>query len=384
MALASGLLLLQARVPRISSLPGGPLLVAWLAVNLASSLCFAPVLQISIRGLLLLLAGAITLAVIPCLAARSEMPVLPAYLNFWLLAIAVGIVGTAVDTFRGTALFSEQYFDVVLYRRTRGTFYEPNFYGIASMMLGVISLDAWLSSESVRRRQPVPWRALMCAIGVVISGTRSAQAAFAIGTLLTLVSHGHLTSLRRRDTARATAIRVALLALLTFAAGILVLAGGAGNPYVRRLIVSLQDPGSSSSLVGRLSQARAALTQVSTHFVLGYGTNTYGQLNPRMDAAGRPIYGALGASLFSLPLTLLYDTGILGFSLAAAWLAVHHMAAFRAVGGRGTDYLWSFSLASVLMFATFVTTNGMMLSFPWVHMGMTVFLIWQARHKNYG
>jgi len=128
---------------------------------------------------------------------------------------------------------------------------------------------------------------------------------------------------------------------------------------------------------------RIGWEQTSGHIWLGHGTNTFGQFNPVLDDQGQVIYGRLGGYLGSFPLSVLYDTGVIGVLLVLGWLGSHHRAAFRwSRAPRAPRRLWSFAFASVLMFTTFFTSDGTLLSFPWVHMGMTTILLRIARRTS--
>jgi hypothetical protein len=121
--------------------------------------------------------------------ARAD--VVNIYLNIWFLAILIGILGTIFDSFAGTDYFSASLLDYVLVRRTFGTFYEPNFYGISAMMLGLILLDEQFLAKAGKPK-PIWWLGV-CILAIVMSGTRSAQIAFLAGALWIWLTRSRLT-----------------------------------------------------------------------------------------------------------------------------------------------------------------------------------------------
>jgi hypothetical protein len=345
---------------------GRNFLFGWLTVGLFSSLVAPPSISEGLKNFLLILAGALTLTLVAYVGQRSRKDVLSIYLNIWFAAILIGVLGTVFDVFAGTQLFSQSYFDLIDLRRTFGTFWEPNFYGISSMMLGIILLDERLHNSPIK---PKPlWWLLTCILGVIMGATRSAQIAFAVGVLVLWLFRSRLT--------RRNLYLLAVGVLISAFWGALIISGIFIPQTVQRFFVTFANLEGSSSIVGRLSVDEVALRQVPDYLWFGHGADAFGQFNSESSLGG--LFAYLG-DFFT---ELLYDTGIVGTALACCWLMLHHLAAFRLSGGRNAPpHLWSFAFSSVLMFVTFGATSGVFISFPWVHMGMTAMLLSDARKQ---
>ncbi|MHB1004346.1 MAG: O-antigen ligase family protein [Chloroflexota bacterium] len=372
MAVALGLLALVAtgRLPSVFALEGGLLLFGWLGVGLLASVISAPATLVSLRTLVLIAAGALTATLISYLGRRTNRDVIGLYLDVWFLAILIGVLGTGFDIVTGHEAFTDTLTDIVTYRRARGTFYEPNFYGISSMMLAIILLDL-LVTQRGRANRWASWRFIVCVVAVVLSGTRSAQLAFLGGAMLLLMVRGKT---------KTGIVLVGLAAVCALIVVPLIATGLIHTAFTDRLIGTFLSPEASSSIVGRLEMARQALEQVPGYLWLGHGTNAYGQFNPLLDAIGEPVYGRRGMYLSSLPVSVLYDTGIVGLALWFGWLVKHHLAAFYFAGRHGSPgLLWGFVCSSLLMFSTFITSDATLQSFPWVHIGMTLVLVHKVR-----
>ena len=373
-AVGYGFLALAGRLPRLRDVPGGRLLACWLVVNLLSSCVTALDVAASLESLMLLVGGVMTLVTVCYVARRIGPGGFRMYLDVWFVAIAVGVFGTVGDVLAGTNYVSNNYEDVVAYRRTVGTFFEPNFYGISAMMLAIICFDEWLNSPSHRI---VPWRLVVCVIGVVISGTRSAQLCLVLGMLIVLGA-------RIRSSRLAFSIAPLGAAAATLIV-VFILGGVITTSYTDRLIAPLLEGGSSSSLSGRVAQAEIALAEFPEEPVFGHGTNSYGQFNPTFASSGNAVYGRLGSYIGILPLIVLYDTGCVGAILVLGWLIIWHKAAF--VSGRRPSFhplLWSATLAAALMFLAFFATSGLFVSFGWVHMGMTTAMLTESGIRKGG
>lgn len=374
-AIALALLFLSGRLPRLSLAKGWPFLLGWLTVNVISSLTFAPDVYASLRVLALLVLGAATLILIAYLGGKWGVGLVHVYLKLWFIAVVVGLVGSGADLLLGTSFFSERYTDVVTYLRIRGTFWEPNFYGIAAMMLGIVLWDEILTSRRPGGSRRTALRFLVCFVAVLLSGTRSAQIVFVLGLAANTLIRGRLT--------RAWLTLSMLLASVTVVLGGFVVSGELHTPYTDRIVGTLLDPQSSSSLVGRINMYGMAWEQMGGGLALGYGTNAFGQFNPALNEQGQAIYGRLGSYLGSFPLSVLYDTGLIGVLMVLGWLVSHHWAGFYwSRVSAVSQPLWSFTFVSILMFLCFFTTNGILLSFPWVHMGVTTVLMRIARESR--
>ena len=353
---------LSGRLPLFPA-PGRILLFGWLAVGLYSSLVVPPSISEGLKNFLLILAGALTLAFVAYVGRRSQKDVVHIYVHLWFAAILIGVLGTLFDALAGSHLFSESYFDLINLRRTFGTFWEPNFYGISSMMLGIILLDERVHGAAHKPR-PL-WWLFTCMLGVVLGATRSAQLAFVVGAIVLWLFRARLT----RRHLYLTTIGVLLIALWTVLIALRILV----PEPVQRFILTFANLQQSASIVGRLSLDEVALRQVQDYGWLGHGTNAFGRFNPELA------YTIGQAYLSDFFTELLYDTGVVGTILACGWLLLHHLAAFRlSAQPNASPYLWPFALTSVLMFVTFVATSGVFISFPWVHMGMTAMLATQA------
>ncbi|HEY3390943.1 MAG TPA: O-antigen ligase family protein [Prolixibacteraceae bacterium] len=359
------LLLLLGRLPRMTIIPGWGFLVLWIIINFGSSLITAPVLKESIKSLILIVAGSLTLWCLTYLGKKESSKTTKLYMNIWFLSIILGIIGIGIDIALGTNYFSGTSNDVVAYRSARGLYWEANFYGISSMMLGIVYLDQWITKSTQTDRFLLPWRLVVCILAVLLSGTRSAQLTFFVGALI-------LLSMRYRKARNWILRTIGILTVVILGLSLLI-SGTIHTSYTDRIIGTFTTPELSSSYTGRLYLASIAIGQMPNHWWIGHGTNTFGQFNPVFDDQGNVVYGQLGGYLGILPVTVLYDTGIIGLLVMAFWLISHFWNCFRLPRLRiDNPRLWSFTFASLLMFITFFSTNGLLISFPWVHMAMTL------------
>lgn len=359
--IAITILVLAKGVPNPAIVSGWALIVAWLIVSFVSSILFSPIFNVSFRSLYLLISGGLTLFVTAYFCSKWGIQSSKIYLDVWFIVILIGVGGCLLDILMKTNYFSESYTDIVTYRRVQGLAWEPNFYGISAMMLGVILWDR-IVHHKAKDRSSI-FKFLIAFIGVLISGTRSAQLVFFVGLIIDTLFRGRLS--------RRNFYIIALVSSILVFCGLILVTGIIHTSYTDRIIGTILNPSNSSSLTGRISMYRTAWDQMSGHYILGHGANSYGQVNIGRDSMGNPIYGRLGGYIGSLPLSILFDTGLVGVVLFFGWLVMFHAnALFLTKLPNVPDLLFPFLLASILMLLTFFTTDGILLSFPWVHMGM--------------
>ena len=252
-----------------------------------------------------------------------------------------------------------------------GTMVEPNLFG--SFMGAYFILAISLLALAPRRPDSAPgrallrWTAALCAIGLLLSFTRSAW----LGVIATLVAVALLG--RGRFRLRATRLVVPVSALLVAVAAIAFLPGDTGTLLRFKLtnLVNLQ----SQTVSARLVTYALALEQTVRHPIVGWGTFTFAPLVAEGSDFAR-YEGWRNLWIGNYLLLALHDTGVIGLVMwiFMLWsMLVHGTRAARELAISdpvlGVRTL-ALTLAVASLLISFLSTSGFSLGFPWLLIGL--------------
>lgn len=255
----------------------------------------------------------------------------------------------------GVTDFGMSYDFVTGDRALFGVALEQNILGSTAAIWCFIALTAG------RRSQTAPYRfaVLVTAVTLALTLTRAAIIGFAVAVLTVLV----LGSVRvRRRVLTGIAVLVVVLAVLV------VVAPSAISPLVVKYSPSNLVNTSASTGAYRIGVFEVAQKDITVESVfVGLGTNSYGQrhLDPTKPGAG--------GYLPSLPLQLLYDTGLVGLILIIAAVAELHPIRLLPKG-RGLALL-------LLYIVTSMTTSQFWFGTTWMLFAWLLLLGYEADNK---
>lgn len=315
--------------------PYEALLLGWIAWNLVVSLLYSPE-----RGRSLAVVGWMALAwlVLWCLRgyflAEPEARDRVLHIGAWVAALigAVSFGLWAVALVGGPRIGVQPEF-VTGTLAGKGPALEANFLGIQELCWLFLALRG----RVLHGQRLSPWQVSGMLLGIVASMTRAVWIAG-----LFMVCGAFIVS-RRRDRAdvpKPTGRRPATSRALAAGAAMTVLLVTLGGPAADKFKASL-DFGSETaeSRVANWKLGWGDITD-SGAFLTGLGTNSFGQRHLSRTLPGEPDY------LGNLPLTVLYDAGVVGVVLFAAAMASIALRA-RAFQGRLLNALFVLTLLIV-------------------------------------
>lgn len=277
--------------------------------------------------------------------------------------LAVGAAASAVAilcfysyTFFGTALGVEveQYEGGVA--ATYGLQFEANILGAYSGSLAVMMLVMYLWE---RQKKFLIGSTFFGLIAMAISLSRAAL----IATLFAVALAGLLAFMRKRLTWKATfSFAAASLAALLLVAPFLL------QHYTERFsTVEISDPTSDPNTLTRAVQTVAAVDEIGKHPIFGGGTASF-QLAFNWEDLGADWedQGWIG----NTELRVLHDTGIVGLLTFIIFLVSLVWLARKALKRESSPELIALLAGAVVYCVTFQATEGTLLAFTWVHIGL--------------
>jgi O-antigen ligase len=246
-----------------------------------------------------------------------------------------------------------------------GTLYEADIFGSYMSAAFLIAL-ALATDEAVRHKTPLYVVCALAALGLLLSGARSAWGATMLGAVLLLAllrlgRGGRRTRLALRFTGGLVAVAVVVGVGLAFAPSSVTHALWARAQ-------GLLNFGSGSGY-GRLLLYKVALAQWRAHPLLGTGPGSFSYRLPGDTAPGP-------AWLPNLTLQVLHDTGVLGL-LALLWLCAAFYvttlrALWRAPAGPLRTALGGLIAAITALLIAFQLTPGFTLGYTWALLALGV------------
>jgi len=240
-----------------------------------------------------------------------------------------------------------------------GSLYEPNLFGAYSACCAVLFLALYLSENEHRLGY------LICLVVVSLATVLS----FSRGALLALVIAAAFVfwQMRRRWNARRSKIGTLLPAL----ALILIIAAGAMSGGLQERMRNLFEQGlAEETTATRLLSIWESLQDVPDHLLLGSGTAS---LQLSFDWSKYvPEWTDNATWVGNVGVRILHDTGLLGLTaflgfLVSLWWKIH-----QVLRGRNSQIpmLVGLSAGALLYGLSFQLTDGTILAFSWVHLGL--------------
>jgi O-antigen ligase len=239
-----------------------------------------------------------------------------------------------------------------------GTQYEPNLLGSYAGCLAIILLVLYFLS----RRKPrwIIFGVIISLSALLVSLSRAAFIGFLFVAVLLLF----------------VGVRVGLISLkkilplgLVLALFVAPFAVTGGRSLLSRFsLLSAEGVENDSQTVGRLVAIAAAFEDIAQHPVVGNGTASFQLL---ADAKQLPILGDR-PWVGNTPVRVLHDTGIIGLLLMGAVVAVLGRSVWRAMAAQNEarDIVCALAAGCLVYAITFMSTEGTMLAFFWVHIGV--------------
>jgi len=278
-----------------------------------------------------------------------------------LLVTGVATAGYGIVCFYSNLLFGTKFgVDVGQYGDIPGTYglqYEGNILAAYCGALSVMMLTLYLLKK---RRGFLISYGLFGLAGMAISLSRAALAATAISLSLVLI-WGFWRKLL--DTRMVFKIAVTTLATAVALTPALL-------PFYtdRFSTVDVADVSQDPNTALRLVQVAAATDNILAHPILGNGTASF-QLTFNWDELGIEDWAG-GAWLSNTETRVLHDTGILGLGVFMAFLVGLVRRSWKTLKREHNPELLALLFSAVVYLFTFQITEGTLLAFSWVHLGL--------------
>lgn len=332
------------------------LLVAYLALALASSLLFAPQLIESLKFFGLMTFGVALYWLVRALGATA-----PSFTRGVLVLIAVGVGACLFGIVAwltyplglnlGVQVYALENFAT---HSPFGTLFDSNTLGMYAMAATLLQVTLLLDTHFSKWRLWLGAGTIITLLTVALSLTRVAWIGLVFGFILVLLSGS------RRRWALAIgggALGLVVLALVANSA----LAGGSGalaEFSVARLLTS-------RSIFFRFDAYTRAWNDFLASPLLGNGANVFAQNHT--SPSGTPDW------ISNFFLMTLHDTGITGLAILLAWLlwlAFETSRALKSSHGVMRTLLLALSIAYLALFITYQATTLFWLGFNWVYLGL--------------
>jgi hypothetical protein len=276
-----------------------------------------------------------------------------------LLAVGSATVAFGILCFYSNLIFGTevgvtvgQYGDIPA---TNGLQYEANIFGSYSGVLSVMMLVTYLYD---RRRRFLVGFALALS-GMAISLSRAALGSTLIGLLVVAV----LIAAKRLWTRKLliSITEAALCALLLVVPVVL-------SQYTERFsTVDISDPTADPNTLTRMVQVGTAFDEVLKHPVWGGGTSSF-QLAFDWQALGTEWEDQ--GWIANTEMRVLHDTGLVGLLVFIAFLVSLYGRSRTALKFESNPELVALLASTVVYCIAFQATEGTLLAFTWVHLGL--------------
>jgi hypothetical protein len=247
-----------------------------------------------------------------------------------------------------------------------GTQYEANLFGAYTACSALMCLAGFLFDDEDRRRWYV-CGFLIATLGMFISLARAVILAFPIAVAFIM----WLATKRRRLRVRGlVSVSVLAVTILLFVSPVIL-----RQLRERFNTIDLSDLQTDDTTIKRLAQISIALSDVSKHVWLGTGTSSFQLFFDWRDylPEGTEEETDQGAWIGNTPIRVLHDTGVVGLVIFGGF-CVSLIADVRRAYRVATPRLWlvltGLTSGLILWSITFQATDGMMLSFTWIHIGL--------------
>ena len=285
-----------------------------------------------------------------------------------ILAFALALAGAPVGGAEASTMAAES---LTRAYGAYGTMVEPNIFGSFTGAMFVLAVGLLLArsqdtiSGATTRLTRVT--ASLCAIGVVLSFTRSAWIGVLVGLLVLLTLGRRIIGLRVARLAMPLAVGLLLVTAL------LLLPGTAGD-FLRFKFINLVNLESRTATLRLLTYAMA-VDQTLAHPFLGWGTFTFAPLVVQGTDFAR-FEGWRNIWITNFLLLALHDTGIIGGALwiGMLWSLLRRgILAARLFGDREPELAGRAVALTAMAFSLiipFLATTGFSLGYPWMMLGV--------------
>ncbi len=277
---------------------------------------------------------------------------------------AAGAVGGACGTlsFYSNRIFGttfgvdmEQYINVP---GTHGIMYEANILGA----FGAAGLIMALVLYFKERRPLFLVEAVLAYSGMMVSVCRAAVIASVI-----VAAIAGILLLRARLLDWRSVTRVAATLVVTT----LVLMPAIVPLYVERFSkLDASDVAADSETVLRVVTMFVALEDIAEHPVLGNGTSSFQLAYSGRQLGMDPSSDEVNMWISNFELRALHDTGATGFAAILAFLVALAVSCWRLLRREQHAEVLALLLSGLVYCFTFQTTEGTLLAFSWVHLGL--------------
>src|ERR1051326_7271196 len=239
---------------------------------------------------------------------------------------------------------------------TYGLQFEANILGAYGAALFAMMLVMYLH---VRRRAYLIGGIFCGMITVAVSVSRAAVGAAFLALMVT-----GFVAWRRKLLDRKVVFHVAAVSL----SALLLVGPFVLSHYTERFsTVDISDPTADPNTVTRAVQTISAVDEVTKHPVFGGGTASF-QLAFNWESFGTEWQDQGWIS--NTELRVLRDTGVSGLLVFLAFLVVLVRRSFKVLKREFSVELLALLLSGVVYSITFQATEGILLAFPWVQLGL--------------
>src|ERR1041385_7639887 len=236
-----------------------------------------------------------------------------------------------------------------------GVQYEANLLGSTSGALSVMMLVIYLYDH--RRR-------FVVGFGVALAGMAISLSRGALGATLIGLGVVAIFSLRKKLLNR---LILANVAKATVCASIVVLPAVVPQYAERFNTMNIGEPAVDPNSLSRIVQVSSAFEEVLKHPMLGGGTSSF-QLAFDWQALGEEWedQGWIG----NTEMRVLHDTGIVGLVIFVAFLVSLYRRSKKVLKLEPNPMLIALLASALVYCISFQATEGTLLAFPWVHLGL--------------
>lgn len=332
------------------------LLIAYVGLNIFTSLATSPAPGLTIRW-----AMQQAIVILPYFLLRVLIVNEHIFRRVFNIMLAVGVVQAAyaIVCFYSSALFHTEFgMDPGQYGTIPGTYgmqLEANILGSYSTASLIMLLWMYLKKPS---------RMLLAGVAITyaaaaVSLSRAAVAGGCLA-LVVLLYAGWKT--------RAIAKRPLMAIARTVVAVSLALAPVLVSFYVHRFgtLNSADIASGEESLGGRLIMGALAYQDILQHPILGTGVSSFqltfdwSQIDP----------DTVGGWIDNSELRITHDTGLVGLAVFCSFLGFLIVACRRVLKNELHPELLALAIASLVYAVSFQTTEGTLMAFTWVHIGL--------------
>jgi hypothetical protein len=240
---------------------------------------------------------------------------------------------------------------------TYGTLYEANILGAFSAVCLVMALVLYFRE---RRRRYLAAVALTYT-SMVIALSRAAIIASAVAVVVLFFA------VRKKGIIDTTATKKLAITLLVTS----IILGSAIVPlYIERFqTVEVSDISADPDTAVRIVTVGMALDDILQHPIAGNGTASF-QLLVSNRELGFTNLDEMGTWIGNVEARVLHDTGVIGLAILGVFLLYLALPAWKLLRKEDHPELLALMLGALVYSLTFQTTEGTLLAFSWVHLGL--------------